>query len=84
VIGARAPATLRSRPDDPGGLYGGRLAGLGAGAPPRSVAEARAQAAAQPGKAVPRQGYGEPGPVADDTPASPPEPRRRQPRGAVP
>ncbi|MDX6354670.1 MAG: hypothetical protein QOF98_1573 [Streptomyces sp.] len=84
VIGARATATLRSRPDDPGGLYGGRLAEFGAGSLPRSVAEARAQAATQPRKAGPQRVYGEPGPVADDPPAGPPEPRRWHPRGAVP
>lgn len=74
AIGARATATLRSRPDDPGGLYGGRLSGAGSGPPPRSVAEARAQAAAQPRKAAPRRVPGEPSPVADDTSAPDPVP----------
>jgi hypothetical protein len=64
AIGARATATLRSRREDPGGLYGGRLAGAGPGATPdgapRSVAEARALAEASAGKAAPATATGEP------------------------
>lgn len=83
AIGARATATLRSRPNDPGGLYGSRFAGVGS-VPPRSVAEARARAAAQPRRAGPQRVHGEPAPAADDAPAGPPARRRRHPRGVMP
>ena len=84
MIGARATATLRSRPDDPGGLYGGRLSGSGSGPPPRSVAEARAQAAARPREAAPERVYGEPAPFADDVPAAAPTRPHRRPHRALP
>ncbi|MFC4032744.1 sigma factor-like helix-turn-helix DNA-binding protein [Streptomyces polygonati] len=79
TIGARATATLRSRREDPGGLYGGRLSdrarpgggqGPAARPAPRSVAEARAQAAAVPRRAAPQPAYGEPS-EASGPPAPP-------------
>lgn len=93
MIGARATATLRSRREDPGGLYGGRLSAAGQGragsAPaPRSVAEARAQAAAVPRTPASQSAYGEPAEAAGPpgppgSSASPGSPEARRPAHGV-